>query len=69
MENPQRQMFACFAEAILLEFEGWHTNFSWGRNRISIDSMQTIGQASMRHGFKPLGLNPATLPLLASTAH
>ncbi|NQV10274.1 MAG: long-chain acyl-[acyl-carrier-protein] reductase [Cyanobacteria bacterium] len=69
MENPQRQMFACFAEAILLEFEGWHTNFSWGRNRISIDSMQKIGQASMRHGFKPLGLNPATLSLLASTAH
>ena len=30
MENPQREMFACFAEAMILEFEKCHTNFSWG---------------------------------------
>jgi len=56
MEKPQRQMFACFAEAILLEFEGIHTNFSWGRNNISLDKMDLIGSASLRHGFQALGL-------------
>ncbi len=56
MDNPKRQMFACFAEAILLEFEGIHTNFSWGRNNISLDKMDLIGTASQRHGFQALGL-------------
>jgi fatty aldehyde-generating acyl-ACP reductase len=64
MERPQRQLFACFAEAMLLEFEGWHTNFSWGRNNITLDAMERIGAASRRHGFQPLALKP---PL--STVH
>jgi fatty aldehyde-generating acyl-ACP reductase len=54
MSAPARQLFACFAESMLLEFEGWHTNFSWGRNQISIAKMEQIGQASIKHGFKPL---------------
>jgi fatty aldehyde-generating acyl-ACP reductase len=54
MDIPSRQMFACFAEAILLEFEGWHTNFSWGRNQISVTKMEAIGAASVKHGFCPL---------------
>ncbi len=54
MDIPSRQMFACFAEAILLEFEQWHTNFSWGRNLITVDKMQLIGEASIKHGFSPL---------------
>ena len=57
MEKPQRQMFACFAEAILLEFECCHTNFSWGRNNISLEKMDFIGEASVRHGFSSLNLN------------
>ena len=56
MENPQREMFACFAEAILLEFEDCHTNFSWGRNNITLEKMDFIGQASVRHGFSAVGL-------------
>jgi fatty aldehyde-generating acyl-ACP reductase len=56
MERPQRQMFACFAEAMLLDFEGWHTNFSWGRNNIRLERMDQIGAASLRHGFRALGL-------------
>ncbi len=56
MEKPQREMFACFAEAMLLEFEGCHTNFSWGRNNITIEKMEFIGEASVRHGFSTLGL-------------
>lgn len=56
MEKPLRQMFACFAEAILLEFEGIHTNFSWGRNNITLEKMDLIGSASLRHGFQALGL-------------
>ena len=56
MANPKRQLFACFAEAMLLEFEGIHTNFSWGRNNISLASMERIGEASLRHGFRALGL-------------
>ena len=59
MEKPQRQMFACFAEAILLEFEGIHTNFSWGRNNITLEKMDLIGSASLRHGFQALGLAAA----------
>ena len=39
MQNPQREMFACFAEAMILEFEKCHTNFSWGRNNISLEKM------------------------------
>ena len=53
MTAPARQLFACFAEAMLLEFEGWHTNFSWGRNQISIESMEKIGAVSIKHGFRP----------------
>jgi fatty aldehyde-generating acyl-ACP reductase len=52
--QPSRQMFACFAEAMLLEFEGWHTNFSWGRNQITLEKMERIGRASQKHGFRPL---------------
>lgn len=54
MDVPARQLFACFAEAMLLEFEKLHTNFSWGRNQISLEKMDVIGQASLKHGFKPL---------------
>jgi fatty aldehyde-generating acyl-ACP reductase len=59
MENPKRQLFACFAEAMLLEFEGIHTNFSWGRNNISLANMELIGEASLRHGFRAIGLERA----------
>ncbi|MGB0563006.1 MAG: long-chain acyl-[acyl-carrier-protein] reductase [Spirulinaceae cyanobacterium] len=54
MDVPDRQLFACFAEAMLLEFEGWHTNFSWGRNQITVEKMERIGAASVKHGFRPL---------------
>ncbi|MBO9999712.1 MAG: long-chain acyl-[acyl-carrier-protein] reductase [Cyanobacteria bacterium SID2] len=54
MDVPARQMFACFAESMLLEFEKWHTNFSWGRNQISVEKMELIGDVSIKHGFKPL---------------
>ena len=61
MANPRRQLFACFAEAMLLEFEGIHTNFSWGRNNITLEAMEQIGMASIRHGFSALGIDPKTL--------
>ncbi|MFE1748311.1 long-chain acyl-[acyl-carrier-protein] reductase [Coleofasciculus sp. H7-2] len=54
MEVPGRQLFACFAESMLLEFEKLHTNFSWGRNQITVEKMEQIGEASVRHGFRPL---------------
>ncbi|PSN19612.1 long-chain acyl-[acyl-carrier-protein] reductase [filamentous cyanobacterium CCP5] len=54
MDVPARQLFACFAESMLLEFEKWYTNFSWGRNQITVEKMERIGEASVRHGFKPL---------------
>ncbi len=54
MDIPGRQVFACFAEAMLLEFEQWHTNFSWGRNQITVEKMEKIGNASVKHGFQPL---------------
>ncbi|MEL6248357.1 MAG: long-chain acyl-[acyl-carrier-protein] reductase [Cyanobacteria bacterium J06648_16] len=54
MDTPARQLFACFAESMLLEFEKWHTNFSWGRNQITPEKMALIGEASVRHGFRPL---------------
>jgi len=56
MENPKREMFACFAEAMLLEFENCHTNFSWGRNNITLEKMDFIGEASIKHGFSAVGL-------------
>ena len=56
MDIPKRQMFACFAEAMLLEFENCHTNFSWGRNNITLEKMDFIGKASERHGFSAVGL-------------
>ncbi len=62
MEIPQRQMFACFAEAMLLEFENCHTNFSWGRNNITLEKMDFIGEASLRHGFSVLGLKSDLQP-------
>ncbi|MEB3199382.1 MAG: long-chain acyl-[acyl-carrier-protein] reductase [Synechococcaceae cyanobacterium] len=67
MAKPQRQMFACFAEAMLLDFEGLHTNFSWGRNNITLEAMDRIGAASRRHGFQALGLEPAACPSLAGS--
>ena len=55
--HPQREMFACFAEAMILEFEKCHTNFSWGRNNISLEKMEFIGAASLKHGFSAIGLD------------
>ena len=52
-----REMFACFAEAMILEFEKCHTNFSWGRNNISLEKMEFIGAASLKHGFSAIGLD------------
>lgn len=54
MDIPARQLFACFAESMLLEFEKVYTNFSWGRNQITLEKMDLIGQFSRKHGFKPL---------------
>lgn len=54
MSAPARHLFACFAESMLLEFEGWHTNFSWGRNQITVENMEKIGKVSVKHGFQPL---------------
>lgn len=54
MDVPARQLFACFAESMLLEFEKWYTNFSWGRNQITIEKMEMIGKVSLKHGFRPL---------------
>jgi fatty aldehyde-generating acyl-ACP reductase len=54
MDAPARQLFACFAEAMILEFEKLHTSFSWGRNQITIEKMEQIGKASLKHGFRPL---------------
>lgn len=54
MDVPDRQLFACFAESMLLEFEKWYTNFSWGRNQITVAKMEKIGQLSVKHGFRPL---------------
>jgi fatty aldehyde-generating acyl-ACP reductase len=42
---------------MLLEFERCHTNFSWGRNNITLEKMDFIGAASVRHGFSTLNLN------------
>jgi fatty aldehyde-generating acyl-ACP reductase len=39
---------------MLLEFEKLYTNFSWGRNQITVAKMEQIGQASQKHGFRPL---------------
>ncbi|MBE9138331.1 long-chain acyl-[acyl-carrier-protein] reductase [Nodosilinea sp. LEGE 07088] len=64
MDVPARQLFACFAEAMLLEFEKLYTNFSWGRNQITLEKMDMIGQASQRHGFRPL-LDLNVVPLVA----
>ncbi|MFM7453961.1 MAG: long-chain acyl-[acyl-carrier-protein] reductase [Cyanobium sp.] len=70
MARPDRQMFACFAEAMLLDFEDRHTNFSWGRNNIQLEAMEWIGAASLRHGFRALGLAAAATaaPALAGLA-
>jgi fatty aldehyde-generating acyl-ACP reductase len=54
MDVPSRQLFACFAESMLLEFEKLYTNFSWGRNQITVDKMEHMGQLSLKHGFRPL---------------
>jgi fatty aldehyde-generating acyl-ACP reductase len=66
MAKPQRQMFACFAEAMLLDFEELYTNFSWGRNNISLEAMDRIGEASLRHGFRALALSDQATPALAT---
>ncbi|MEM6445242.1 MAG: long-chain acyl-[acyl-carrier-protein] reductase [Cyanobacteria bacterium P01_D01_bin.123] len=52
--QPTRQLFACFAESMLLEFEGLYTNFSWGRNHITVEKVDEIGSFSRKHGFLPL---------------
>lgn len=56
MDVPARQLFACFAESMLLEFEKIYTNFSWGRNQITVAKMEEIGEISVKHGFRPLML-------------
>jgi fatty aldehyde-generating acyl-ACP reductase len=51
---------------MLLDFEGLHCNFSWGRNNITIENMERIGAASKRHGFTPLGLHQQLTPSLVT---
>lgn len=68
MAEPARQIFACFAESMLLEFEKWHTNFSWGRNEITVEKMVQIGRASVKHGFLPLLPKLNTAPQVAELA-
>ena len=52
------------ARRFLLEFEKCHTNFSWGRNNITLEKMEFIGAASEKHGFSAIGLDKSinTLP-------
>ncbi|MBP0012300.1 MAG: long-chain acyl-[acyl-carrier-protein] reductase [Roseofilum sp. SID2] len=59
MDVPERQLFACFAEAMILDFEQWYESFSWGRNQITVEKMEKIGSASVKHGFRPLLLPQA----------
>ena len=54
MDVPGRQLFACFAESMLLEFEKLYTNFSWGRNQITVEKMEQIGHISCTPGSTPL---------------
>ncbi|MDY6803646.1 MAG: long-chain acyl-[acyl-carrier-protein] reductase [Cyanobacteriota bacterium] len=61
MDVPGRQLFACFAESMLLEFEKIYTNFSWGRNQITVEKMEEIGRISVKHGFRPLMLSPGEI--------
>lgn len=61
MDVPGRQLFACFAESMLLEFEKIYTNFSWGRNQITVEKMEEIGRISVKHGFRPLTLWPGEI--------
>ncbi len=61
MTLPARQLFACFAESMLLEFEKIYTNFSWGRNQITLEKMDLIGHLSLKHGFRPLQLKPEAI--------
>jgi fatty aldehyde-generating acyl-ACP reductase len=51
---------------MILDFEDHHTNFSWGRNNISLERMEWIGAASVRHGFQPLGLEERPLARLVN---
>jgi len=53
MDVPARQLFACFAESMLLEFEKLYTNFSWGRNQITVEKWIKL-VVSVKHGFQPL---------------
>jgi len=52
MDVPARQLFACFAES-MLEFEKLYTNFSWGRNQITVEKWIKL-VVSVKHGFQPL---------------
>ncbi len=56
--KPNHRLFACFAESMLLELEGLHTSYSWGRNQITLEKMAEIGAFSRKHGFQPLALEP-----------
>ncbi len=57
IDNPTRRLFACFAESMLLEFEGLQVSYSWGRNHITIEKMAEMGELSRKHGFQPLQLD------------
>jgi len=71
MENPQRPMFACFAEADLAGIRRLHTKFQLGEGAKPASPSTACKPSASLHApwLQALGANPATLPLLASTAH
>lgn len=47
-----RTLYGCFAEAILLDLEGRHESFSYGKGNITKDRVKEIGRIAEKHGFK-----------------
>lgn len=54
MEWFQCQMFVCFVEVMLFEFECCYINFSWGCNNIIFEKMDFIGVVLVCYGFSIL---------------
>lgn len=52
MEVLGCQLFVCFVELMLLEFEKLYINFFWGWNLIIVEKMELIGKLFVKYGFK-----------------
>jgi len=50
---PENSIYGCFSESIVLALENKFTNYSFGKNKITVEKMNEIYELSIKNGIEP----------------